>query len=460
MSTGSVSLSAITALWPEVIAAIRERTANEPGVRLWLETPRVRPLELADGVLVIECPTALWAQHLRAKFAAALCAVYGERLGLPISDVQCRVTRAALRDHERAKQQAAQRAQPPAEPRPPVRARLRLLADFVVGPSNRLAFDAVQRLLEAPEAPINPLFIHGPSGVGKTHLEQGLAQAFRERYPASKVLYLRCEQFTNDYIEACAGGAEALNAFRVRVRHPDLLLIDDIHFLSKGQKERTKDELFATFEHLAAHGKKVVITSDAGPADIRYLEERFVQRFSGGLVVPLERPDPLVRCEVLRRRAREQGLELPDEVVDYVAQHITDSVRLLEGAVNRLAQFAHSFGRGVDLAAARHCLSDLLGRERGEDAVAMVKREVAAYFRLQPSDLEGRSRAGARAEARAVAMFVLRHITGQAYGAIGQIFGIRNHTSVLHACDRVRERRLQDSALDEFIEDLIARAKR
>jgi chromosomal replication initiator protein len=454
----AANATSIAAAWPHVIELVRSSTGNEPGVRLWLDSPRVRPVTVEDGTLLIECPTPTWSHQLSSRFGPAIAAAAAQALGSAVAGVRCRIPGAAALAHERALDRGP--AAQPAIRQAPARSAAKLLDDFVVGPCNRLAFDAVRNLLESPGSPINPLFIHGPSGVGKTHLEQGLAMAFRERHAKAKVLYIRCEQFTNEYIEACENGGQALNAFRVRMRHPDLLLIDDIHFLSKGQKERTKDELFATFEHLAGHGKKVVITSDASPREIQYLEERFVQRFSGGLVVPLERPDPGVRREVAARRARDLGLELPDEVLDYVAEHVTDNVRMLEGAVNRLVQFAASFKRRIDLAAARQCLADLIGRDRGEDAVAMVRREVASRFGLKPADLDGRTKTQPRADARFIAMYVLRHVTGETYGAIGQAFGIRNHTSVLHGCAKVTRMRGADQALDGFIDDLILRAKR
>ncbi len=449
----------IAAAWPQVIALVRSQTGNEPGVRIWLDTPKVRALALEDGVLLVECPTPIYTRQIGERFAPAILAAVAEVTGLAAKSVRCRIPGTAAREHERELQRAAAPASEPTA-RPSTRSTAKSLGDFVVGACNRLAYDAVRRVLEMPDNPINPVFIHGSSGLGKTHLEQGLAMAFKERHPKSKVLYIRCEQFTNEFIDACENGGAALNAFRVRMRHPDLLLIDDIHFLSKGQKEKTKDELFATFEHLANHGKKVVITSDAGPRDIQYLEERFVQRFAGGLVVPLERPDPAVRREIVARRAREQGADLPDEVIDYVATHVTDNVRMLEGAVNRLLQFSSSFQRRVDVVAARQCLADLVGRDRGEDAADMVRREVATRFNLRPGDLDGKAKTHPRATARHIAMYVLRHVTGDTYGAVGKLFGLKNHTSVIYACSQVAQLRGEDPALDGFIADLIIRAKR
>jgi chromosomal replication initiator protein len=449
----------IAAAWPQVIERIRAQ-GNEPGVRLWLETPKVRPVAVEEGMLVVECPTPLYARQIGERFGSAIRLALVEVTGIEVAEVRCRIPGTAVRAHERELARTASSAagEPPA--RPGHRPGAKLLEDFVVGSCNRLAYDAVRRVLERPDHPINPLFIHGPSGVGKTHLEQGLALAFKERYPKSKVLYVRCEQFTNEFIEACEGGGQAMAAFRVRMRHPDLLLMDDIHFLSKGQKEKTKDELFATFEHLAGHGKKVVITSDASPKDIQYLEERFVQRFAGGLVVPLDRPDLPVRREIVSRRARAQGVELPDEVLDYVATHVVDNVRELEGAVNGLVQFADSYQRRIDLAAVRQCLASLIGRDRGEDALAMIRREVAAHFGLKPGDLSGSSRAKPKAAARQIVMYLLRHVSGDSYHAVARQVGLTNHSTVIYACEQVTRMRGQDQALDAFVADLLLRAKR
>ena len=311
---------------------------NEQGVRLWLASPKVRPLEIADGVLTLECPTALFQHTIRDRFATQIALVAGEVMGFPVSEVKCRVSGIALREHE-GRLERARDAEPAERPSTaPGHPRVqrwghgfKVLEDFVVGHCNRLAYDAITRILEDPGNPVNPLFIHGASGLGKTHLEQGLALAYRERYPKSKVQYIRCEQFTNDYIAACELGSAGIQAFRVKMRHPDLLLIDDIHFLSRGQMVKTKEELFSTFNQLNEQGKKVVITSDAPPADIKYLEERFIQRFSGGLVIALEKPDPALRREVVLAKAKAQGVTLGDEVTAYVVDHITDNIRELRG---------------------------------------------------------------------------------------------------------------------------------
>ncbi len=452
--------------WPLILERVRT-PENDAAVRLWLASEKVRPVVIEGATLVLECPTALFQDTIRKRFGGALAAAATDVLGLAITDLRCVVPGSALRVHEERKRQQASGAHaaapgpvghiPTPRPRFGWGNGFKLLESFVVGSCNRLAYDAIQRILEKPNHAVNPLFIHGASGLGKTHLEQGLAFAFKERYPKAKVEYVRCEQFTNDYIRACKDGS--LDAFRVKMRHPDLLLIDDIHFLSKGQMLLTKDELFSTFNELSESGKKVVITSDASPRDIKYLEERFIQRFAGGLVVALKKPDEDVRREVVRSKARAQDVVLGDDIVEYVVAHITDNVRELEGAVNKLVQFAKSFKRPIDLHAARATLADMIDAAAGESHRDMILREVAAYFAIPVAEITGRNRAGPRATARHVAMYILKTATADTYSAIGQVFGVTSHSTVTYGCEQVAKYRANDAKLDHFIEDLLLRLR-
>jgi chromosomal replication initiator protein len=454
---------ALDQAWPTILERMRSGE-NEQGVRTWLASPKVAPISIESGVLTLECPTSLFQYTIRDRYAKQLASLAEELLGQPVNEVVCRVSGNALREHEKAISNArvGQVMAEAVQPRP-TRTwghGFKLLEDFIVGSSNRLAFDAVSRIIDDQRSPVNPLFIHGASGLGKTHLEQGLAIAFRERHPKCKVQYIRCEQFTNDYISACEAGPAGIQAFRVKMRHPDLLLIDDIHFLSRGQMVRTKEELFATFNELTEHGKRVVITSDAHPADIKYLEERFVQRFAGGLVVGLQKPDPTVRREIITAKAKSQQMNISDEVIDYVVDHITDNIRELEGAVNKLAAFSSSFQRRIDLALARQALADLIDRGAGEPRFKMIMRAVADYYELTVDDLVGKNRSGTRATARHVAMYVLKTSSADTYSAIGNFFGVKSHSSVAYACEQVGMYRAQDASLDAFITDLLMRSKR
>lgn len=462
----SASTSEIIALWPTVLEKLRP--AHGKAVDVWLDPAKVQPVDLIDGVLTLECPNPLFSYTVSNRLAPAIAAMVQELTAVPVSQVRGHVTGNALREHERRKREAqvvpataaiARPAEPAPSPRGGWGHGFKLLDQFVVGSANRLGYDAMRHLLDNPASDVNPVFIHGKSGLGKTHLEQGLALAFKERHPSAKVIYMRCEQFTNEWLAALGGGPKAINTFRVRMRHADLLLIDDIHFLSQGAKPNTTAELFATFNALSEQGKKVVFTSDASPRDIQYLEESFVGRFIGGLVVELQKPDAALRREVVRAKAASQDVKLSDAVLDYVVDHITDNMRELEGAVNKLVSYARSFQRDIDPSLARQALADLIERNPGENLTQMVLREVADHYGVDVKELLGKGRAGPLSTARHVAMYVLKLATGGSYAAVGREFSA-GHTNVIYACDQVKKYRTQEKPLDEFLTDLLLRAKR
>jgi len=447
-------------------AAIDELKEQQPDRRrtidVWLgANAKVAPIEHRDGVVSVECPTPLFCTQIRSLFADAMVRILDGSLDLPVKGLECKVTRHARLDHlDQLQRKGIADAEAATQRRrsPTWGQGFKLLRDFVVGSCNLMAYDAIQRILDQPDNPTNPLFIHGSSGLGKTHLEQGLALAFKERHPHSNIIYMTCEQFRNAYLDAVQSGS--LNGFRVKLRHADLFLVDDIHFLSRGQAEKTKAELFETFNELAEHGKKVVFTSDAHPADIKYLEDRFVQRFHGGLVVMLDRPDLTVRRGVIAAKARSQGASLPPEVVDFVAEAILDNVRELEGAVNRLVAYAGSFGRPIDLALARQALSDIIDRDRKEPRLKIILRSVADHFDITVEDIIGKSRAGPRSVARHIAMYTLKACSNDTYAAVGHAFGGKSHSTVTYACEQVARYRATDQVLDGFVEDLLLRLKR
>lgn len=478
----SATTTEIIALWPTVLE--RLRPVHGKAVDVWLDPHKVQPFECADGVLVLECPNPLFSYTVANRLAPAIAAAVSELTGMVVTQVRGHVTGNALREHERRKREAQAGQGSPGVPTngdagvktdstvsasdsaPSVGTRsgswghgYKLLENFVVGSANRLAYDAMRHLLEQPATGINPVFIHGKSGLGKTHLAQGLALAYKERFPTAKVQYLRCEQFTNEWLAALNAGPKSINAFRVKMRHADLLVIDDIHFLSQGAKPSTTNELFATFNALSEQGRKVVFTSDASPRDIKYLEDSFVGRFIGGLVVELQKPDAALRREVVRSKAASQGVTLSDDVMSYVIEHIIDNMRELEGAVNKLVSYSRSFHREVDHLLARQALADLIERNPGESLTQLVLREVADHYGVNVKDLLGKGRAGPLSTARHVAMYVLKLATGGSYAAVGREF-TAGHTNVIYACEQVKKYRVQDKALDDFLTDLVLRAKR
>lgn len=471
MSKAAIDEGRLVAAWPAILDGL-EANCTDPkqarGVRTWLAAGKVHPRSVSDGQLVLECPTALFQAQIRDRFADQLAGIVGEQLSVAIDEVVCRVTRQAMTRHrQRVDDQATQAHADAAEQQVTRSLRregwgqgFKILRDFVVGSSNRHAYDAVRRVLDVPDLAANPLFIHGSSGLGKTHLEQGLAVSFKHQYPHSTVVYMSCEQFKNAYLAACETGTKGLQAFRVKLRHADLLLIDDIHFLSRGQMVKTKEELFWTIDELSGKGKKVVITSDAHPSDIKYLEERFVQRFTGGLVVRLDQPDMQVRREVVVAKASAHGVTLPQEAVEFIADHITDNIRELEGAVNKLVAFAGSLDRRIDLQLARQALADAIGRDQSEPRLKVILRAVADYFDITAEDILGRGRQGPRSTARHIAMYAFKASGSDTYAAVGQAFGVKSHSTVAYACEQVGKYRATDPDVDRFVDDLLLRVRR
>ncbi len=442
---------ALAQAWPQVLARLGE--IHGKAAHIWLTPEKVRPLQIEDRELVLACPNVLFANTIATRMGADVCRVLAELIQAPVDRVRGHVAREDLARHEASRSTAA--------PVAPVRQRtwghgFKALEQFVVGSANRVAYDAIVDLVRDPTSSVNPVFVHGKSGLGKTHLIQGLALAYADRHPAAKVTYLRCEQFTNEWLDAIKGGAAALRAFRVRMRHPDLLLVDDLHFLAQVTKTTATKELYETFNALADQGKKVVFTSDASPKDITYLESNFVSRFIGGLVVELKRPDPELRRAVACRKADALGITLNVEVSAWMAEQFVENIRELEGAVNKLAATARSYGRAIDLPFAKEALRDLLRRADGLDLTDTVVREVADRFGVEAAEILGRSRLGPVCSARHVAMYVLRMATGGTYASVGRTFG-KGHPAVVHACGQARELCRADAQLQVFVEDLLQR---
>ncbi len=325
--------------------------------------------------------------------------------------------------------------------------------NYVVGDSNAFAHAAALAVAQGDARRYNPLFIHGASGLGKTHLLQAIGNAIRERDENTQVLYVTSEDFTNAYIDALAKKGEALNSFRRRYRKADVLLIDDVQFLAR--KDKTQDELFHTFNALFASGKQIVLSADCPASEITRMDERLTSRFEQGLVVSLTPPCLETRIAILRNKRRQWKSELiSDEVIDFLAQNITRSVRRLEGAFTRLATLASFSHHRTTVAEARMQLKDMLHEERGTQVtIEEIQRRVAEEFDIRPADINGRRRTANIAHPRQIAMYLARKHTKSSLQDIGAAFGGRDHGTVIHAAKTVEQRLAKDSDL----RDLVAR---
>jgi chromosomal replication initiator protein len=326
----------------------------------------------------------------------------------------------------------APRPSPPDRPRAQGRPSRRL-EDFVTGPGNRLAHAAAVEMVQSSGAAFNPLVIHGAVGLGKTHLLEGIAAAWRARNPGLNVVHLTAEAFTNGFLEAMRTGT--LAAFRARYRNAGALLVDDVHFLAA--KRATQDEFLHTFNALAAAGAPIALSCDAHPRLVAKLTDELVTRFLGGMVVKLEAPDPATRRAILRAKAAARGVDVPEAVLAYVAEHLRSSVRELEGALHSLIAHATLAGKRLDLNLARSALRDTIRHTAQAVALKDVERAVCGLFRLDPETLKSEGRARAVSHPRMLAMYLARKHTGAAYSEIGRFFGGRNHSTVIAAEKKV-----------------------
>lgn len=308
--------------------------------------------------------------------------------------------------------------------------------NFVIGQSNRFAHAAAVAVAEAPAKAYNPLFIYGDSGLGKTHLLHAIGDYGLSLYAGIRVRYVSSEEFTNDFINSIANNRGS--AFQARYRDVDILLIDDIQFL-QGRAE-TQEAFFHTFNTLHDHDKQVVITSDVPPKQLTGFEDRMRSRFEWGLITDVQAPDLETRIAILRKKAQSERLQIPDDVMEYIATVVSSNIRELEGALIRVSAFASLNRSNLDMSLAQTVLRDIIDQD---DANVISPTDIitvtAAYFKLSVDDLYGSSRSQAVAQARQIAMYLCRERTSLSLPKIGQLFGNRDHTTVMYAYKKISE---------------------
>ena len=327
---------------------------------------------------------------------------------------------------------------------------------FVIGSSNRFAHAAAIAVAEAPAKAYNPLFIYGESGLGKTHLLHGIGHYARTLYTGLRVRYVSSEEFTNDFINSIRD--DKAQAFQRRYRDVDVLLIDDIQFLQG--KVQTQEEFFHTFNTLHNANKQIVITSDLPPKQLQQFEERMRSRFEWGLITDVQPPDLETRIAILRKKAAQERLSAPPEVLEYIASKIATNIRELEGALIRVTAFASLNRQPVDLALAEIVLKDLIPDSTGPEITsATIMAQTSAYFGLSLEDLCGSSRSRVLVNARQIAMYLCRELTDLSLPKIGQQFGGRDHTTVMHADKKIRALMAERRSVYNQVTELTNRIK-
>jgi chromosomal replication initiator protein len=327
---------------------------------------------------------------------------------------------------------------------------------FVIGSSNRFAHAAAVAVAEAPAKAYNPLFIYGDSGLGKTHLLHAIGHYAQNLYPSVRVRYVNSEEFTNDFINSIRD--DKAGAFQRRYREVDVLLIDDIQFLQG--KEQTMEEFFHTFNTLHNANKQVVITSDLPPKQLNGFEDRMRSRFEWGLITDVQPPDLETRIAILRKKAGNERLKAPDDVLEYIASRISTNIRELEGALIRVTAFANLNRQQVDRSLAEIVLKDLITDETSAEITSTaVIGQTAAYFGLSIDDLCGSSRSRVLVTARQIAMYLCRELTDLSLPKIGQAFGGRDHTTVMHANRKIRDLMAERRSIYNQVTELTNRIK-
>jgi len=327
---------------------------------------------------------------------------------------------------------------------------------FVIGASNRFAHAAAVAVAEAPAKAYNPLFIYGESGLGKTHLLHAIGAYAKELYGSIRVRYVSSEEFTNDFINSIRD--DKASVFQRRYRDLDILLVDDIQFLEN--KERTQEEFFHTFNTLYNSNKQIVISSDRPPKQLTTLEDRLRSRFEWGLITDIQPPELETRIAILRKKAAQDKLNASDEVLEFIASKISSNIRELEGALIRITAFASLNRQPVDMGLAEIVLKDLIPDQAGPEITSStIMAQTASYFSLTLEDLCGSNRSRVLVNARQIAMYLCRELTDLSLPKIGQTFGGRDHTTVMHADRKIRQLMAERRSIYNQVTELTNRIK-
>ena len=463
-------------LWILCSQALRTQV-TEATWRAWFEG--VTPVRSDDRSLVLGVPSSLAKERIEARYLPLIRDVLTDATGMDL-DVDVEIVVGAAPDRDQPdnrdggllgrhgwEQEAANTppsAQPAAgqvPPPPPGREDTPLnprytFEAFVIGTSNRFAHAASLSVAETPAKSYNPLFIHGEAGLGKTHLLHAIGNYVRENFPARHVRYVSTETFMNEFVDAIR--TNTTTAFKRRYRECDVLLIDDIQFMEN--KEGLQEEFFHTFNSLYGAQKQIVITSDRPPKSIATLEDRLRSRFLSGLITDVQPPELETRLAILRKKAEGERAQVPDEVLEFIATHVKDNIRELEGAFIRVSAFASLNREPLTRELAEKVLSDIIGDSQPRQITPKVILDATAdTFGFPVDELVGTSRRRPLVTARQVGMYVFRELTDFSYPAIAREFGGRDHTTVIHAVEKVSALMKERRQIYDQVTELIHRIK-
>lgn len=456
----------LTTLWALVVEAI---SSESPQHRAFLAL--TKPLGLLQGevgaTLLLSTPNQFAKDFLELRVKSALNEILTNQLGQKINiAVTVDENLEVEQPYEDLSDQTVLDVQPKSgtgrdlgNKAPVEQSQLNpryIFETFVIGASNRFAHAAAVAVAEAPAKAYNPLFIYGESGLGKTHLLHAIGAYAKELYGSVRVRYVSSEEFTNDFINSIRD--DKASVFQRRYRDLDVLLVDDIQFLEN--KERTQEEFFHTFNTLYNANKQIVISSDRPPKQLTTLEDRLRSRFEWGLITDIQPPELETRIAILRKKAAQDKLNAPDDVLEYIASKISSNIRELEGALIRVTAFASLNRQPVDMGLAEIVLKDLIPDQAGPEITSStIMAQTASYFSLTLEDLCGTSRSRVLVNARQIAMYLCRELTELSLPKIGQTFGGRDHTTVMHADRKIRQLMAERRSIYNQVTELTTRIR-
>jgi chromosomal replication initiator protein len=436
-------------VWKKCLERLEEELSAQQ-FNTWL-----RPLHAVQDnqMLRLLAPNRFVVDWVRERFLERIAELSSEYSNGALS-VQVEVGSQA-RPAAGAIRAVAARADSPAPSRtPPLVGRLNPEFTFethVEGKSNQLARAAARQVGENPGGAYNPLFIYGGVGLGKTHLMHAAGNLMLKHRPDANIAYVHSERFVADMVKAFQHNA--INEFKKIYRGLDALLIDDIQFFIG--KERSQEELFHTFNTLQESKRQVIITADRFPKELTGVEERLISRFGSGLIVSIEPPELETRVAILMKKAKQEGVDLPEDVAFFIAKRVRSNVRDLEGALRRILASAFFTGRAIDVALVNESLKDLISFQDRLITINNIQKVVAEYYKIRISDLHSKSRSRQEARPRQVAMALAKELTAHSLPEIGEAFGGRDHTTVLHACRKVSELKSTDLRINEDYSNLM-----
>jgi chromosomal replication initiator protein len=430
-------------LWARILTALEGRLSADV-LDTWIRPCRL--VAYRDNRLEVAVPNKFVRHYLEEHYLAALLAAAQTALG-----ARTRVVLTIDRTGDRPSGAAPPPPSPAPTPFPTNLDGRHTFETFVVGPSNQFAQAACRAVADLPSAAYNPLFIYGGVGLGKTHLLQAIGHHLGRSLPQLRIEYLSAEKFTNELIGAIR--YDKTQDFRHRYRTIDLLLLDDIQFLSG--KERTQEEFFHTFNDLYESHRQIVLSSDRSPKEIPDIEERLRSRFEWGLIADIQPPDLETRVAILKKKAEIDRVPLPDDVAFFIANRVKSNIRELEGSLVRIRAFCNLAGRSLSLDLAQEVLTNIWGTDERAVTIDDIQRRVGEVFGVKLQDFRARTRTKAVAFPRQVAMYIARQLTSDSYADIGRGFGGKDHTTVLHAVTKIEGLLQEDPKFRRTIEHII-----